>query len=324
MKTSVSMNRRDVLRRGLGLAAVAATPGLFACAATAAARKGFFAEHGLPIGIQLYMLGEAAKADLDGTLERVASIGYRAIELPGIRADDAKMARAAANKFGLQITSVHAGASRQMANGNLSLQDDTAQFAQVMRTLGCKDVVLPFPLLPEVKPKAGEDMMAAMRSAFRTSTDHWKRTAALLNERGKALRDEGLSLSYHNHDMEFIRVGETSGWEILAAQTDPALVSFEIDVAWVVAGGQDPVTFIEGLAGRVRALHVKDLHRPSVPHEALTMDSTEVGNGVVDWKKVLPAAYRAGVRQFYVEQEPPFKIDRFEAAARSYVYLNQL
>ena len=167
-------------------------------------------------------------------------------------------------------------------------------------------------------------MLTAMRRAFRWGVDHWKRTATLLNERGEALQREGLSLSYHNHDLEFLTVSGTRGWDILMADTDPKLVSFEVDIGWVVAGGLDPVAFVEGLAGRVRQLHVKDLNVPSEPRDVLKMDSTEVGSGIVDWRKVLAAAYRAGARQFYVEQEPPFKLDRFDAVAKSYAYLSNL
>jgi sugar phosphate isomerase/epimerase len=183
---------------------------------------------------------------------------------------------------------------------------------------------VPFPLLPEAKAEAGEDALTAMRRAFSTSTDHWKRTAALLNARGAALKREGLSLGYHNHDLEFLPVADTRGWDVLMAELDPTLVSFELDVAWFVAGGEDPLAFVEGLTGRVRQLHVKDLHEPVEPREALKMVSTEVGSGVVQWEELLPAAYRAGVRHFYVEQEPPFKIDRFEAVIRSFAYLSQL
>jgi sugar phosphate isomerase/epimerase len=322
MNQDFSMNRRSLLRAGLGLAAAAAAPGLPGCAAMGA-RKGFFAAHDLPIGIQLYMLGDAPAQDLEGTLLRVAKIGYRTIET-GIRAGDAARVRAAADKAGLTVGSVHVGANPAMAQGQLTLLDDPGRLGTDMRTLGCRDLVVAFPLMPLVKPQAGEDMMAALKRGFRTSTDHWKRTAALLNERGALLQREGLSLSYHNHDVEFFPVLGTRGWDVLMSELDPKLVSFELDAAWLVAGGQDPVAFVESLAGRVRQLHVKDLHAPTQPREALKMDSTEVGSGVIDWKTLLPAAYRAGVRQFYVEQEPPYKIDRFEAATKSYAYLSNL
>lgn len=317
-------NRRTLLRTGLDLAMVAAAPALIGCAATSGARQGFFAAHDLPIGIQLYMLGDEAVKDLEGTLQRLAAIGYRSIEIPGIRAGSAVTTRAAADQSGLVVSSVHIGANRLMSGGNLLLQDDAAVLAAELHTLGCRDVVMPFPLLPEVTPEPGEDLPAALKRAFTTSADPWKRTAEFLNDRAEALKGEGLSLGYHNHSFEFLPVGDTTGWDILVAETDPELVSFEVDVGWVTAGAQDSTSFMAGLAGRVRQLHVKDLHAPAESGISISMNSTEVGNGIVDWNSVLPAAYEAGARQFYVEQEPPYLIDRFEAATRSFNYLSRL
>jgi sugar phosphate isomerase/epimerase len=319
MNDDVSTGRRALLKASLGIAAVATAPTLLGCAT----RKPFFEKHQLSIGLQLYTLGDAPQKDLEGTLARVAAIGYREIELPGLRTGDAARMRAAADKAGLAVTSVHLGATAT-TQGMLTVQDDPAMLAAELRILNCRDAVLPFPLLPTIKAEPGEDMVTAMRRAFRTSTDHWKRTAALLNERGAALQREGLSLSYHNHDLEFLPVADTRGWDVLMAELDPTLVSFELDVGWLVAGGEDPIAFVEDLAGRVRHLHVKDLHAPVEPREALKMESTEVGSGVIHWSTLLPAAYRAGVRHFYVEQEPPFTVDRFEAVARSFAYLKQL
>lgn len=315
-------NRRSLLHMAFTLAAVSAMPSVSGCVAAGAGRKGFFSSHNVPIGLQLYTLGDVVKDDLDGTLQRIANIGYRAIELAGVKGGEASRIRAAADKAGLAVTSVHVSAGPASVQGPLSVQSDPTQLATELGILGCRDVVVPFPLLPTVTPAAGEDMVAALRRAFRSGTEHWRHTASLLNERGAVLKREGLFLSYHNHDLEFLPVSGTRGWDILMTDTDPQLVSFEIDIGWVVAGGLDPVAFLEALSGRVRQLHVKDLNAPTEPKDVLKMDSTEVGSGIVDWKRVLPAAWRAGARQFYVEQEPPFKLDRFDAVAKSYAYLS--
>lgn len=320
MSRSSTISRRKLLQAGLGVAVGSATTILTACVDS----EGFFDAHDLPIGIQLYMLGDAAEKDLEGTLAQLSAIGFRSIELPGIRAGEAAKTRAAADKAGLAIGSVHLGANAFMSRGMLTVQDDPGEIAAELATLGCRDVVVPFPLLPEVRLEQGDDFMSALRRAFRTSTDHWSRTAALLNDRGAALRREGFFLGYHNHDIEFIPVLGTRGWDILIADTDPEIVTFELDIAWLVAGGEDPVSFVRNLAGRVRQLHVKDLHAPTESRDTLQIDSTEVGNGIIDWPRLLRAAYRSGVRQYFVEQEPPYETDRFEAAAKSLAYLSRL
>ena len=119
-------------------------------------------------------------------------------------------------------------------------------------------------------------------------------------------------------------MGDTTGWDILASRTDPALVFFEVDTGWVSAAGLDPAPFLRRHRGRVRWLHVKDVRPTTQANFALAMDPTEVGSGRIDWKRVLPAAAAAGVRHFYVEQEPPFTIPRIDAAAKSYGFLRAL
>lgn len=166
--------------------------------------------------------------------------------------------------------------------------------------------------------------MAIGRSVAAAGADIWKRTAALLNEKGNALKPLGIGVGYHNHNLEFAPVGQTTGWEILWRETDPALVSFEVDTGWIVAAGMDPVQFLRSHRGRIRLLHVKDVATGTMPNFTMGMNPAEVGSGTGDWAKVLPEAHRAGVRHFYVEQEPPFTIPRLEAATRSYAFLSKL
>lgn len=310
----MTMTRRASLKAGLALFAATMT-------STSFARKGFFAERGLPLGLQLYMLGDASRTDLEGTLKRVAAIGYKTVELPGLRPGDAARVKAASDKAGLSISSVHV--LTQPRGEEISLALEPSKLAAELRTLGATEVVVPFPLFPAVKPEPGEDLwQALLRALASAGADHWKRTAAFLNKHGELLRREGLNLSYHNHNLEFAPVGAgVSGWDILVAETDPKLISFEVDVGWVAAGGIDPVAFLKRHAGRVRLMHVKDILPSTKPNFTGSMDPTEVGSGIIAWKELLPVAHDAGVRHFYVEQEPPFRIDRFDAAARSYAYL---
>lgn len=288
---------------------------------TAAIRKGFFASKELPLGIQLFMLGDAVATDLARTLYRVAHMGYRTVELPGHRLGDAQRTRAAADAAGLSITSVHIH-PRQLGE-NMSIALEPSEIAAEVHALGATDVTLPFPLLPPYKQQPGENMVATWRRAFAAAGDaHWERTAEFFNKKGEALRRLGVHLNYHNHNFEFKTFGGTiTGWELLVANTDPKNVSFEVDIGWVAAAGLDPVAFLRRHAGRLRQMHVKDLKDSSPANFQLEIESTEVGSGRLPWAQLLPEAYAAGVRQFYVEQEPPFDIDRFDAAAKSYEYL---
>lgn len=209
----------------------------------------------------------------------------------------------------------------------LSLLSEPQRIADSLGVLGARYAVLPIvPLQPQdMRPQAGErpaDMLRRVTTAG--GEDLWKRTAALLNEKAAALQPFGVELAYHNHNLEFAPVGQTTGWEILAREADPRLVRFEVDLGWVVAAGLEPVAFLDRIRGRVSQVHVKDLKPGSPKNYAIQAECTEVGAGRLDWAKILPAAYAAGARHFYVEQEPPFAIPRLESARRSYDFLAKL
>lgn len=294
--------------------------------AFAKGNRPFFKRVGLSIGLQLYSLGDEVAKDLDGMLARVAKIGYHDIELPGLLGKSASELKAAADRAGLAYSCLHLTASPLFGGTGLSLADPAETVAEAARTLGIRNVVMPIQLMPDnLALKEGESFQAAIaRSMAEAGADIWKRTAAVLNEKAAALKPLGIALGYHNHNLEFAPVAGTTGWDILMRETDPSLVSLELDIGWIAAAGLDPVAFLAKHKGRVRQIHVKDIKASTVANYALKMDPTEIGSGKLDWARILPAAYNAGVRNFYVEQEPPFAIPRIEAITRSYAHLVQV
>ncbi len=97
-----------------------------------------------------------------------------------------------------------------------------------------------------------------------------------------------------------------------------------MDAGWVVAAGADPLALLAAYPHRFSAMHVKDVKAGTHPNFSLQMDPCEVGQGTIDWKALLAKAHAANVRQFYVEQEPPFNKPRLESVAISFKYLNGL
>ena len=312
-------------RRSLLTGITAAMTTVAAPSALAAPRRRFFERIGLPIGLQCYTLGDEPKADLDATFARLAAIGYRDLELPQLYGKTPAQVRAAADRAGLKISAMHLAVSTQpvLDPASLMLNSEPQQIADGLGALGARAGVLPIaPFPPDMKPRAGENFMAMIPRAFaEAGVDHWKRTGAMLNARAALLKPLGITLGYHNHNIEFAPIGNTTGWDVLMRETDPRLVFIEADVGWVAAAGLDPVAFLRRWRGRVRWLHVKDLTAETVPNFALAMKPTEVGSGKQDWARILPEAKRAGVQHFYVEQEPPFTMPRMDAAAKSYAYL---
>ncbi|HMT43861.1 MAG TPA: sugar phosphate isomerase/epimerase [Chakrabartia sp.] len=313
----IRLNRRAMLA---GLAG----SGLAIMTGADAAQPGFFARTGAKIGLQLYTLGDAWVRDMPGTFAELASIGVRDLELPGLWGQSAQDVRAAADAAGVAFSSIHLSAAPMPGVGGLSLASEAGEIARVLGVLGISDAVLPLPPLPAdfafVPGKTGPaDLAVALAKA---GLDGWKQLADLLNTKARALAPHGITLGYHNHNVEFASIGGTTGWDVLLAATDPDLVQFELDLGWVAAAGIDPAQMLRRMKGRVRWLHVKDLKASTPRNTALKMDPAEVGSGKTNWPRVLAAAQAAGVRRYYIEQEPPFTIARMDAVRRSHAYLS--
>ena len=288
-----------------------------------AAPRTFFGSGGRQIGLQLYTLGDEWVKDTPGTFARLAQIGVTDLELPGLWGKSPAQLRAEANAAGLQFSSIHLSAAPMPGVGGISLASPAAEIADVLGVLGITDAVLPLPPLPAdfafVPGKTGPADLAA--ALTRAGLDGWKRLAGLLNGRARALSVHGITLGYHNHNVEFAPIGGATGWQVLLDETDPDLVHFELDLGWIAAAGLDPARTIAALGRRVRWLHVKDLKASTPRNTALTMHPAEVGSGKTNWPQVLAAARAAGVRHYYIEQEPPFTLPRMEAVRRNHAYL---
>ena len=319
----IEMNRRTAMGWSLAAAATGLTLGMAGTASAKSPKEPFFKGNGLPVGLQLYTLGDALRSDLDGQLAQVAKIGYRAVELAGYLGRTPAELRAAFDKAGVACTSAHVQAKG--AGGDPSFGELDRVIAD-SHVIGFKHVVMPMFAIPahvDMKPKEGESRAALLgRLGAQITADDWKATADFLNAKAKVLKAAGLTTAYHNHNVEFAPVGGATGLEILLKNTDPALVQFEMDAGWVVAAGADPIALMKAHPGRFKMMHVKDVKATTKPNFAFQQDPTEVGSGIIDWKKLLAASHAAGVRDYFVEQEPPFEKPRLEAIKISFDYLN--
>lgn len=312
-------SRRGLLG-GAGAAMVAAMTG-----SRLAAQRRFFAPDGARIGLQLYTLGDEWVKDTAGVFAELARIGITDLELPGLMGKSPAELRAAADGAGLRFSSFHLPA-RPLFGPGLSLQSSAAEIADTLGVMGASDAVVPLPPLPDdfafVPGKTGPADLAAAIAAG--GIDRWKRFAAQLNQTAGVLAAHGITLGYHNHNVEFAPVGGTTPWAILQAETDPARVFFELDLGWLSTAGLDPAGEIRRLGKRVRWLHLKDVKASTKRNFALHMDPAVIGEGRQDWRRIVRVAAAAGVRHYYIEQEPPFAIPRIEAVQRSYRFLANL
>lgn len=310
----LKLSRRDFM--------VAAT--FLGAARTMGATEPFFRRAGLSIGLQLYTVGEDLNRDFDGTLAAVSKIGYRTVELAGLADHTVAEWRQALDRTQLKCPSMHVP---PRAKTGLNL-DELGMLAEAAHSLGAGTIVCPMFNIPErfsltPMPGEGTGKMLARLGASMTLED-WKWNADYLNKKAAALKQYGLGFAYHNHNVELAPLGNSTGFALLLHGTDPKLVTFEMDAGWVVAGGGDPAALLSAHPGRFTAMHVKDVKAGTRPNFSLQMEPCEVGQGTIDWKTLLAKAYRANVRQFYVEQEPPFSKPRLESVGISFNYLDAL
>lgn len=314
-----------VLARRTMLAGIGAA-GLVATSAPARARQPFFARMRQPIGLQFGVIGSEYGRDLDAVFAAIAQIGFREVELSNLMGRAPAEIAAAAAKAGIRIASLHLPLIGMGGPASLSMASEPARIADAMGTLGARWGVVPILMIPPTyRPRPGERMEVGLgRAIAEAGEDIWKQTAATLNAKAAALRPLGIGVAYHNHNLDFAPIGKTTGWEILKRESDPALVKFEVDIGWVELAGLDPVRFLDGLRGRVKLLHIRDMVQDKPQSYQISMNSPVVGSGRLDWARILPAAHRAGTQHFIVEQEATPGLTSAEAVRQSFAYLAAL
>ena len=130
------------------------------------------------------------------------------------------------------------------------------------------------------------------------SADGFRMAAELLNLAGDVATKEGLKIGYHNHDFEFETLGNgETGFDILLAETEPDLVTMQMDLFWTVNAGRDPIALMRQHPGRFSSVHVKD--------RTADGDMVAVGAGVIDFATILRAASEQGVQHAFVEHDQP-------------------
>jgi sugar phosphate isomerase/epimerase len=244
------------------------------------------------VGMQLYTVRRELAKDFEGTLARVAALGYREVEFAGYFDHTPREVRAALARHGLVSPAAHF----QFADG----RGDLRVMIDAAHVIGQK-----YLLLAWTPPEE------------RKSLDDYKRLADFCNRAGEQLRRAGLQFAYHNHDFEFAPIEGKVPYDLLLERTDARLVKMEMDLYWIVKGGAKPLDYFAKHPGRFHLLHVKDMD--ATPRQ----NFTEVGRGVIDFKSVFARAERAGVRHYFVEQdETPGS--PFDSLKISMAYLKRL
>lgn len=286
------IKRRDfIINSSLALGALAIAPSLA------------FSIKPRNIGIQLYTLREAFSKDVKEVLEHVAKSGYKEVETYGYSSEkgffgtSAKDFKKIMNDNGLKAPSGH-------YDFNSYIKDNNADFLKASiecaNQLGSEYITVPY-----------------LDEKLRSDLDGFKRIAQKINEAAVLCKQSGLKLAYHNHDFEFKKFGNQTGYEILLQETDKKLVDFELDLYWVVRSGNDPLELFKTNPGRFTMWHVKDMDKSKAEW------NTEIGEGSINFKAIFAEAKLSGMQHFFVEQETNYSPNPMESIKTSWDFVSK-
>lgn len=268
---SRSINRREFLTMTAATLAVSACGRPLATGASEGEAGKGISDAPTVRGVQLYTVRSLMQQSVPATLQALAKIGYQQVEFAGY--------------FGerpAQLRKILAGEELAAPAAHLQLSQLREEFPQHLEAaveVGHRYLVLPW--IDESE----------------RSEDGYRRLADDLNRWGEACRDAGLVMAYHNHEFEFAPSGDFLPYHWLLENTDPALVSFEMDLFWVRKAQRDPLAYFRKYPGRFPLWHVKDMDAVG--------NMVDVGAGVIDFPRILAAAEQSGYRFGFVEHDQP-------------------
>ena len=269
------------------------------------------------IGLELYTVRDVMQKEYEGVLARIASFGYKEVEpANGYNNMSPKDWRAMLDRYGLSAPSTHSG---------LPPGDTVEARLEGGQVMGFKYIEN---LGGGGPPAGGRGASGGGRGGGRgpgagrgpaapagqgRTTETVKRQAQTLNENGKVAQKFGMKMIVHNHTQEFALLADNLNmrpYDILLAETDPALVTMQLDIGWASVAGQDILAMFKKNPGRFECWHVKDA--TDIKYLPIQMSMADrmrnaylvpVGQGQVDYKAIFAQAKQAGMKHFCIEQD---------------------
>ncbi len=261
------------------------------------------------VGLQLYTVRDLMKKDFEGTIAKVAQIGYKELEFAGYFAKSPQEVRAILDGNKLTSPSEHVPYD--------TIEKKWPETLEAAHTIGQTFIVCPW-----------------IDVSQRKEGDGWKHAAEAFNRAGEAAQKAGIQFAYHNHAFEFEpsdTLGGKMPYDFLLENTDPKLVKMEMDLCWITVGGQDPVKYFDRYPGRFPLVHVKDWttkgpggndYGGATGASKKSGHMTDVGQGEIDFKRIFAQSGKAGIEHYFVENDEPKS--PFDDLKISYDYLAKL
>ena len=257
------------------------------------------------IGLQMFSVRDAMAKDPKGTLIALKEMGYEDFETYGFDPETATIYgypvavfKSILDELGLTTTSGHYGFAGLMEASPEEVSAYVAKCIEAAKTLESPYLTWPF-VLEGYRNPAG-----------------FVRLAKLLNQIGQQVTEAGLGFAYHNHGYEFEDWGGTTGYNIILENTNPDWVKLQLDMFWAVHSGKTPKELVAAQPGRYVMWHIKDMHKES-------RDYTEMGQGSIDYKSMLPDPKTSGLQYYYIEQGGNFAVNSMESAKTSIRYVKE-
>ena len=251
------------------------------------------------LALQIYTIRDAVSQNLEKAFEKIASLGYKDLEIYGYDGTffgkNRNEFQSILNSTGLKVISSHhrTGITDKdegtlLKNWKNTLDD--------LNYIGAKYAVCSY--LPEAE----------------RTLEKYQKLPEVLENAGKISKQNGIQLAYHNHDFEFLKMDDQKNfYDFILENTSPDLVKMELDLYWITKAGFDPLAYFEKHPGRFPLWHVKDMQRE-------TKNFAEIGNGIIDFKRVFEAREKAGLEYWFVEQDSSER-DIFESISMSRKYI---
>ena len=242
------------------------------------------------IGLELYSVRDAMRANPERTLAAVRAIGYTDVELlwtMGNFGRTPEQVRDTLRREGLRAPSAHIAPETLLTNWESSLA--TASM------LGHEYLIVP-----------------SLPAKTNHSLDEWRRWADRFNIAGATARRAGIWLAFHNEPDHVKPIDGTIPYDVFAQRTDASLVRLQLDIGNMAMGGGDPFEYLQRYRDRYWSFHVKDIVRDR-SHD------TELGHGTIDIRRFLSAISDVREKPVYIEQEGP--ADALKAAKENYEFL---
>jgi sugar phosphate isomerase/epimerase len=245
------------------------------------------------IGLELYAVRDAMRRDPEGTLAAIRAIGYTDVELLWSFDNFGRtpeQVRALLNKEGLRAPSAHMGPETILTDWQKSL--DKAKL------LGHEYLIVP-----------------SLPGDTARSLDRWRYWADQFNSAGAVARTAGIWLAFHNEPNHMKPIDGIVPYDLFLERTEPSVVRHQLDVGNMAMGGGDPIRYLEKHRDRYSSFHIKDV-------VADRSKDTELGQGTINFRRILAAIPNLQRKSVYVEQEGA--TDSLASARRNYQYLSTL